>query len=1075
MKKMSHQKQLLQFVMLALLSVFSVLVTANESFAANCATCHGQGTTDIRPLDTAPGSLNSYRNITSGAVKGSHSKHLAATAVATNCTPCHNTTMSSTSHRDGRIEMAGSLAYDKGAGTVTFTNQTSVPVLGTCSVACHNATSTTVGITTPTWGATATCTSCHAEVPGSSHTKHVSGTQSKNALCIDCHASTVRNVSTLPGHVDGIINVTGYTQQNKPKGSAPSTCLTTYCHSSGQSFNGASATPIYAASEPLWGNPSSGSCSTCHEVNLMNTGSHGTHVAYNDNCGNCHSGAGAATMVSPTHVDGLIDVNGSYAVNYSQGLSSARGNNYGTCSAASCHSATLTAVATPTWGTQGTCSSCHAASPVSGAHTLHIAMPAVTCASCHTGATGTNGGASHFNDLVDVAQYSAGVAKHAAGVYTATCSTACHSTDTTAVATPTWGAQATCSSCHATSPATGAHTKHINAPVAAACATCHTGATVGTSGGPGHGNNVIDVVQYTGGNTPKHAPGVFTATCSTACHSTDTTAVATPVWGATATCASCHAASPVSGSHAKHTAIVTVTCDSCHTGAVAGSNGGTGHGDGNINVAAGYPPNVAKHAAGTYTGTCSTACHSTTLTAVATPIWGATATCASCHAASPVTGSHSKHIASGAGCASCHTAPGAAGHINSNIDVSQSYPATPKHVAGTFVGTCSTVCHSPFTNAPSTTPIWGATATCASCHAASPVTGSHSKHIAGGAGCASCHTAPGAVGHINSNIEVSQSYPATAKHVSGTYAGTCSTTCHSSTLTAVATPTWGTTATCASCHDASPTTGTHTKHTARVACTSCHTSPGAAGHVNSNVSVAVGGYPTTVAKHAAGSGYSTCSNISCHNSTTGTNSFTAPAIAWGSASINCASCHGYPPVNDSHLGQVAGSCNSCHSNVLPGGTITASTFVDPALHLNNNVEGGNCDSCHGYPPVRLMAGMGINSSYSSAKLQNYSGGGGVHNVAGHLPLTLKSSQGLAFEGCITCHPSSLHNQGGPAGFLTANVQVVVDTQFKFDKNRPIVYNAKQTGTGKTSGTCANVSCHFQKSPLWSSEAYTQGH
>jgi hypothetical protein len=106
-------------------------------------------------------------------------------------------------------------------------------------------------------------------------------------------------------------------------------------------------------------------------------------------------------------------------------------------------------------------------------------------------------------------------------------------------------------------------------------------------------------------------------------------------------------------------------------------------------------------------------------------------------------------------------------------------------------------------------------------------------------------------------------------------------------------------------------------------------------------------------------------------------------------------------------------------------------------------------------------------------MQNYSGGGGVHAVAGHLnPFTRASDKWSA--GCLTCHPSSSHNLNGGV-FLTANVQVVVDAKFKFDKNRPIVYNATQSGTAKKSGTCANVACHFQKSPIWSAETYTKGH
>jgi hypothetical protein len=52
---------------------------------------------------------------------------------------------------------------------------------------------------------------------------------------------------------------------------------------------------------------------------------------------------------------------------------------------------------------------------------------------------------------------------------------------------------------------------------------------------------------------------------------------------------------------------------------------------------------------------------------------------------------------------------------------------------------------------------------------------------------------------------------------------------------------------------------------------------------------------------------------------------------------------------------------------------------------------------------------------------------------------------------------------------------VVDTQFKFDKNHAIVYNGIRSGASKVAGTCTNVSCHFQKSPKWSTDTYTKTH
>jgi predicted CxxxxCH...CXXCH cytochrome family protein len=245
----------------------------------------------------------------------------------------------------------------------------------------------------------------------------------------------------------------------------------------------------------------------------------------------------------------------------------------------------------------------------------------------------------------------------------------------------------------------------------------------------------------------------------------------------------------------------------------------------------------------------------------------------------------------------------------------------------------------------------------------------------------------------------------------------------------------------------------------------------AASHKDGDIDVTVGSYTLNKVK---GSAFTSCSNVSCHNNA----AFTAPAVVWGS-NAQCNACHGFPP-SASHNVTTDTACNSCHNNVKPGVVVTSTNaiFVDNMLHMNQIVE-GSCTSCHGYPPVRSMVGRGTNASYSSARLQNYSGGGGVHDIAAHLLPTVKESNvsGGMFGPCVTCHPSNQHNQANATfgGFSTTFVQVVVDAKFKFDKNRPIVYNGKRSGTSKTSGTCSNVECHMQKSPVWSSEPYTQRH
>lgn len=865
MRKMRPQKQLLQFVMLSLLSVVSVLVTSGESFAALvCSSCHGNKATDmsmdIRPLDTPPGSPVSYRNITTGAFKGNHQTHLSATFDQTKCSKCHNNDSSYTSsHRNGLISLNkvinNSGAYSapnlNDAGTYVFKNQTSVPTLGTCSnVNCH------FERITPTWGADprttatdVTCGTCHDATPTSgSHSKHI--TQYTLALgdasltCVKCHAD--RNAArpfehaTSVGRPINLANTGGtYTGSNSKylpsqTGRVFGTCNTVYCHSSGQSSNGTSATPQYA--QPQWNNPSTGMCGTCHETNNQASGSHTKHLAKYSDCGFCHSGATATTMNSANHANGFINVSGSKNVSYSQGRQSARGNGYGSCSNADCHSpSTAAPLRTPTWGTTATCDSCHQATPTTGAHSKHLHMQAVNgfCYYCHD-----SNAAKHVNGQVDFNAniMSTPVNKHAAGVYSATCSVTCHNpySDTLGNTTPTWGATATCSSCHAAPPQTGSHTKHLASLLYVNCGDCHTGAVINTNGT---------------------------------------------------------------------------------------SSGGDGHGNGKIDVANGYPASVAKHASGSGYSSCSAS--------------------------------------------TCHNAYGKTAGV--------------------------------------ATPTWGNSATCNSCHAAPPATGSHADHLA---------------------------------------------------------------------------------HTTTVSCGSCHNGAvidvsGGVNHIDGNVDVSVGGYPVNVPKHASGSGYNSCSNVSCHTGGNGSARFVASALTWGSTNITCESCHGFPPSSSYHSGVQPGTCNGCHSNVKPGvavNTPLALAFVDRNVHMNGVVDGGQCNACHGYPPVASMGSgsnrLGVNGNYSSARLENYSGGGGMHSVAGHLPLTTKFSNGLGFTPCLTCHPSTSHNQGSSV-FYTGNVQISVNPEYKFDKNRPIVY-AKSNGA-KSTGSCTNVACHFQKTPLWSTEAYTQGH
>jgi len=686
----------------------------------------------------------------------------------------------------------------------------------------------------------------------------------------------------------------------------------------------------------------------------------------------------------------------------------------------------------------------------------------------------------------------------------------------------TSGNQAMCSRCHNNSNYTSSHrsgTITLNKAINASPA----GATYTSTG-----------IQDGGTYVFKNQTSVpVLGTCSNVnCHFE----TVTPTWGsdpaATMNCGACHASSPSTGSHNAHLATgshATYSCTTCHANRAnfqhATSAGNAGR---NIDL------NGTSMAGATYTGSnyqilpsqagtrlfgsCGTVyCHSSGQPnggGAGNPVyktgylWGdATRTCADCHASIPTTGSHTKHYAYDTNCGQCHAGATSSTmtsttHVDGNINVNAAgvtYSEGVSSARGNGYGSCSaSTCHAnPVGPGSVASPTWGVlAANCTACHtgvntitALGPVTGNHTKHMGlSGAACTQCHNANTSattmptVGHLDGDIDVANVGYA-ANKTKGTAGTTCaSASCHvSPTSTAfVTTPAWGTTGNgCAACHTGGnaitalgPVTGNHTKHMARatVACTDCHaagtsaTTVPSTGHTDGDIDVTVGGYTANKTK---GSAYTTCSNVSCHNGPA-SNPFTAAAINWN-ATPSCTNCHAYPPANASHTG-ISGNCNSCHSDVAANGT----TISIPAQHLDGKVQGGKCNSCHGYPPVQSMIGMGVNASYSTAKLQNYSGGGGVHNVAGHLPLLLKSSQYTgtnSFTPCLACHPSSSHNEGF-SSFSTHHVQVVVDTKFKFDKNRAIVYTSQKSADVANRGKCSNVECHFQKSPKWSTQTYT---
>jgi predicted CxxxxCH...CXXCH cytochrome family protein len=1065
---------------------------------------------------------------TSAAATGDHIKHAQTRAIA--CATCHNgyteTTSAPLTHIDGNVNLTFS---GVAVGTV-YSQGTAGPLgngFGSCTTsACHSSgqssTGAATGLTygTVTWGGTITCAGCHKDMktdpaaPGD----HVVHAQTRSIACATCHTGYTETTATPATHVNNNVDValTGvaaggvYSQgTSSPLGNGYGNCSSTSCHSSGQGSQGAFTGMTYA--QITWGSGAT-TCGSCHKNMDTDTTAPGDHVVHaqtrNIACATCHNGYTETTAAPLTHADHNVDLSFSgkaAGTVYSQGNVSPLGNGYGSCTTSACHSsgqsslgaATGLTYGTATWGLALTCASCHVdmktSAAATGDHIKHAQTQAIACAICHNGYTETTSAPlTHVDGNVNLTfsgkavgtVYSQGTAGPLGNGFGSCTTSACHSSGQSSLGaatgltygTATWGLATTCASCHVdmktSATATGDHIVHAQTR-GIACATCHNGYTETTVTPATHVDGNVNLTfsgkavgtVYSQGTAGPLGNGFGSCTTS-ACHSSGQSSLGaatgltygTATWGQAVTCGSCHVdmktSAAATGDHIKHAQTQAIACATCHSGYTETTSAPLTHVDGNVNLTFSGKAVGTVYSQGTAGvlgngfGSCTTsACHSSGQSSLGaatgltygTATWGLATTCASCHVdmktSAVATGDHIKHAQTRAiACATCHngyteTTVTPATHVDGNVNLSFS---------GTAAGTV------------------------------------YSQGTAGplGNGFGSCTTS--------------------ACHSSGQ--GSLG----QATGLTYGTVTWNGAVTCASCHkdmDTDPAaTGGHLIHAQgarNISCATCHngyteTTATPATHINNNVDLSfsgagAGSVYSQGTSSPLGNGFGTCAT-QCHNAPVSKPRFTAPAVTWG-ASLNCDGCHGYPVPSVSHQVVLAGSCNGCHNNVKAGSTVTSDNtiFVNLAEHMDGTIQGGACNSCHGYPPVRSMVGRGINASYSTARIQNYSGGGGVHDVAGHILPSVKLSNyasGQEFSPCLTCHPSgATHNQASASfgGFSTQFVQVVVDPKFKFDKNRPIVYTAKQSGTGKTTGTCNNVECHLQKSPVWSSETYTQRH
>ena len=377
-------------LMIVLLSLFVLVVTARQSFAAtDCSSCHG-----MPPLDSAE------RSPTSGSFKGSHQIHVSGPAVAADCVSCHSAAagydMSHSASPRNVINITPGI-YSKGSSF----DQTPTPIMGNCTNAsCHADVYSSGFVTSPDWGSPGSgCSTCHTISIGvngpatGSHAKHA------GLDCTACHAAGTTATtapSKLNGHIDGNIDVYFFDYSANVTKHAPGTyagtCSTAYCHSNG--------TGSFAS--PTWGNTSTG-CRFCHPNlsaghdphlgTLFNSGTSVTFYNYTSTksadgdykfgCANCHP------LLLANHLNNSVEVEltASASGGHLKALNG-DGATYSSnqCSNVYCHSngykpgASFTFATTPAWGGSlpgDKCANCHGnspntAKPGSPAHTAHL-------------------------------------------------------------------------------------------------------------------------------------------------------------------------------------------------------------------------------------------------------------------------------------------------------------------------------------------------------------------------------------------------------------------------------------------------------------------------------------------------------------------------------------------------------------------------------------------------------------------------------------------------------------------------------------------------------------------------------
>lgn len=593
-----------------------------------------------------------------------------------------------------------------------------------------------------------------------------------------------------------------------------------------------------------------------------------------------------------------------------------------------------------------------------------------------------------------------------------------------------------------------------------ACKNCHYDGV--KAGSHNTGSSFTDVfIDTTGsiGDQPGLTKNVltdykFNKTCeSVYCHSNGNprggpyVTVATPSWangknkivGQATECNTCHGVGVnlTTNVHQAHVTTSNIKCIVCHVATVTAAgaiSSRANHANGTKDVVfVTRPDNFLSVFDASYdpqTATCTNSCHTNGFgVSPATPAkWNdaATGACGTCHAAAPVSNNHGFHFYSSTGsllgtlpavCSNCHVGTsGDITHANGIIDLKLS---------------CSP-CH------PGTSPLWTAkSVTCESCHA-----GAQPSKVRN------------SFGSYTASLK---SLNATAGHGQYTLLVQACTTCHNATAP----------------HIGAGPTQKRLLIAGNDLCASCHTLASGKGLPEARIDLPVHGGSVNKFSH-----YSSASDLvriaavradacaGCHDTHGTTNKLSVRTTINGLSVVYTGSTPNFIETTPDGNGLYHGLCQVCHTktkyfnrdNTPPSSHATAGCLT---CHKHKDVDGhfaffpsnGGCGDCHGYPPARITAGLNVLGNYTNAMFQKYSGGGGAHTVAGHIPKTVRQSDG--FINCTNCHYNTNHNQGGTV--QRANVNVIVDPKFKFNNTTSITYNASN---------CSNVSCHFKPTPNW---------